>query len=432
MPYVITRNHRKHFRRRIPKLYRSLYPENIKFVQVSLKTDSEITAQQRASQFNQLLEESWRSANISGKAVATPEIEKLTVIANAFGYDYKSTNAIADGSIVETINRLAPLKNDNVTPDTVAALLGKCSAPALPLSKAIEAYFKIEQTNLYNKSEDQIRKWKNPRKRAVNNFIKVCNDIDVSRISREHILKFKAWWSERIQGTEKLSGNAANKDFTHLKCVLRTIEDNQQLGLNIDDLFKRIRFPQIKSQRPPFSTEHIQNQLLNLNNLNGLNDECRWFIFAMADTGARPSELVGLDPNNGDIRLDTDVPYIHIRPDYQKALKTTQSERMIPLVGASLSAFQNLPSGFKKYYRKADTLSNTLNKYLRDNDLLPTPTHCLYSLRHSFEDRLTAVEPPDKLQAALMGHKYNRPRYGDGPSLLQKRKWLDLIAFHVC
>ncbi len=432
MPYVITRNNRKHFKRRIPKLYQGLYPKKVKFVQVSLKTDSETIAQQRALQFNQLLEELWRNSAPSTNEDAIPCIEKLSLIANAHGLDYKNTNEIAKGDLVDAINRLIPLKNEHYdSSSTVAALLGKDDCPALPISKALETYFELEQPNLYNKSDDQVRKWKNPRKRAVNNFITVCGDLDILNISREDVLKLKAWWSERIQGAEKLSGNAANKDFTHLKCILRTLEDNQYGISNTDELFRRIRFPQVKSRRPPFSADFIQSQLLNLSNLNGLNEECRWFIFAMADTGARPSELVGLDVSNGDIRLDTDIPYISIRPDHQKALKTAQSERVIPLVGASLEAFKNLPNGFQNYYRKSDTLSNTLNKYLRDNDLLPTEAHCLYSLRHSFEDRLTAVEPPDKLQAALMGHKYNRPRYGDGPSLVQKQKWLERIAFHV-
>lgn len=151
----------------------------------------------------------------------------------------------------------------------------------------------------------------------------------------------------------------------------------------------------------------------------------------MADTGARPSELVGLNPENGDIRLDTAILNIDIRPESKKGLKTPYSERKIPLTGASLFAFQQLPNGFDHYYRKSDLLSATLNKYLKENSLLPTKKHCVYSLRHSFEDRLTAVEPPDKVQAALMGHKYDRPRNGDGPSLEQKKKWLDKICFDV-
>jgi len=157
-----------------------------------------------------------------------------------------------------------------------------------------------------------------------------------------------------------------------------------------------------------------------------MNDECQLFIYAMADTGARVAELTGLE--EGDIRLFDEVPHIKIRKNAIRSLKTSQSERDIPLVGASLIAFKELPLGFVRYRGKSDLISATINKYLRENNYQPSTRHSLYSLRHSFEDRLTAVEPPDKVQAALMGHKYVRPKYGHGPSLEQKKLWLDKIA----
>ena len=75
--------------------------------------------------------------------------------------------------------------------------------------------------------------------------------------------------------------------------------------------------------------------------------------------------------------------------------------------------------------------STALHKELSARDLLPTEEHVVYSLRHSFKDRLTKVEPPEKVQATIMGHKYSRGCYGDGPSLNQKKKWLDKIALKI-
>ena len=43
--------------------------------------------------------------------------------------------------------------------------------------------------------------------------------------------------------------------------------------------------------------------------------------------------------------------------------------------------------------------------------------------------KVTAVEAPEKLIAALMGHKYSRPKYGAGPSLKQRQEWMEKIAF---
>lgn len=65
---------------------------------------------------------------------------------------------------------------------------------------------------------------------------------------------------------------------------------------------------------------------------------------------------------------------------------------------------------------------------MRNRGLLPSDDHSLYSLCHTFEDRLTAVEAPEKVIDALMGHKWIRPKYGAGPSLAQKQDWLGRIA----
>ncbi|WP_271619240.1 hypothetical protein [Bradyrhizobium sp. CCBAU 51745] len=87
------------------------------------------------------------------------------------------------------------------------------------------------------------------------------------------------------------------------------------------------------------------------------------------------------------------------------------------------------PQGFPPYRDKASTLSATLNKYLFENGLRPTKDHTVYSLRHSFKDRLIAVEAPDSLIDSLMGHKTYKPKYGKGPSLELKLKYLQRIAF---
>ena len=137
----------------------------------------------------------------------------------------------------------------------------------------------------------------------------------------------------------------------------------------------------------------------------------------------------GWKQDSGDIVIDAPIPYIHIRENAIRKLKTPHSERMIPLVGASQRAFQQYLKGLEHYKDKPDTLSTTLNKWFRENDILPSPDHTLYSLRHCFQDRLIAIEAQDRLHAELMGYQFHRPRYGAGASLEQKRAWLENIAF---
>lgn len=419
-----------YFKRRIPAIYRAFYTRE--FIKASLRTDSESIAQQRAQIMNIELEKIWLHLSQHGTRDSEPMYQKAVRLARTSGFQYRHAQEIAQNDIEDIVSRVMALTDDKSLSheQNVQAILGGLPKAALPISEALNEYFSFEKQNLMGRSDAQIRKWENPRKKAIANFITVCGDLDVQSIKRQNILAFREWWHGRIQ-SEGLTANSANKDFSFVAQVISFVSDNRGLSLDMSALMAKIRFTEVASTRRPFKTEFIKNVLLNRKELVGLNNECQLFLFAMADTGARPSELVGLDADNDDIRLDADIPFIYIRPAKNRALKTPQSERKIPLVGSSLFAFKQLPRGFEHYFENSDLLSNTLNKYLRENGKLPTKDHSVYSLRHSFEDRLTAVEPPDKVQAALMGHKYSRPRYGDGPSLKQKKKWLDAICFDV-
>ncbi len=76
-------------------------------------------------------------------------------------------------------------------------------------------------------------------------------------------------------------------------------------------------------------------------------------------------------------------------------------------------------------------MSGTLNKYLEENGLRPTRDFIVYSLRHSFKDRLVTAEAEDSLIDSLMGHRTGEPKYGDGHSLKAKLKYLAGIACPV-
>ena len=63
------------------------------------------------------------------------------------------------------------------------------------------------------------------------------------------------------------------------------------------------------------------------------DDELRWFLALISDTGLRLSEALGL--SCGDVCLDTLHPYVVIEPKPWRRLKTADSERVVPLVGES-------------------------------------------------------------------------------------------------
>lgn len=60
-------------------------------------------------------------------------------------------------------------------------------------------------------------------------------------------------------------------------------------------------------------------------------------------------------------------------------------------------------------------------KTLKSRNLLPTENHKVYSIRHSFEKRMLEAGLDYGLRCKLMGHKNDRPEYGDGGSLEYRR-----------
>lgn len=423
--YLKKRGKKFHFRRRVPTQIQFLFDKNL--IQIPLDTDSESIALQRAQHFNVLLEDFWSDLLNMDKDEVSNAYEQLLFNSKVRRFQYIPKKELVEQTpLYEFINRVNMADS---TQDMFAKelILGGLVSSEITLNKARDEYFSYEQGNLRELSENQIRKWKNPRKKAVRNFIEVIGNKPINEINRKDVLDFRQWWVDRIQN-EDLASNSANKEFGIIRKILSVAKDNQSIELPVDALFKGVSLKKMeKIKRYSFSNEFIKGALLKPQ--GGLNIEAQMLIYAMADTGARISELTGLEAK--DIILDSDIPHIKIRPNQTRILKTSQSERDIPLVGASLYAFQQLGGVFQRYQGKPDLISSTINKYFRENNILPSKHYSLYSLRHSFEDRLTAVEPPDKVQAALMGHKYVRPRYGSGPSLEQKRLWLDKIAFQI-
>ncbi len=132
------------------------------------------------------------------------------------------------------------------------------------------------------------------------------------------------------------------------------------------------------------------------------DDDIRWLIALLSDTGMRLAEAAGLAKE--DVFLDTEMPHVRLCERPWRPLKTRSSERDLPLVGAALwaaqRAYENSPNEylFPRYCSddgcKADYASNTLNKWLRQH----VPSGCVvHSFRHSMRDRLRAVECPSEI-----------------------------------
>ncbi|MBZ9996594.1 tyrosine-type recombinase/integrase [Mesorhizobium sp. BH1-1-4] len=412
--------------RDVPVRYRSV--ESRAEIWVNLNTDVSTLAQQKAPGVWSDLIAGWEAKLDGNTADAEKAFDAAQRLAKARGYRWLTAGDVAGLPRHELLERVEAVRKPNGNLDTkeAAALLGGAKEPEITVNRALELFWEYATTeSTRGASEDQIRRWKNPRIKAIRNFIGVVGDKVLAAITRDDMLDFRDWWSKRIEN-EDMSPGSANKDIGYVENTLRLVNEKKRLGLNLP--FGKLTFKEDDdedSKRHPFSEKWIAEKLMAQDAMSGMNDEARDVVLAMVNTGMRPSEIVGLLPQH--IHLDGPVPYVEIKAEGKKT-KNKPSRRFVPLVGVSLAAMKRHPEGFPTY-RFKDRISDTANKFLRENGLLETEVHTLYGLRHAFEDRMLAAKIDERIRRDLMGHSLGgRQRYGDGAPLATVRKLLAKIA----
>lgn len=423
MSYLTKINKTYYYYRRVPAPLKAYDPRPS--IRISLHTDSFSQAVKLAHARNQEIEVYWNQLKKSGALHNLDKFKAVVDTARAFGFGYYPASELASMPISEIFLRLDSIEKKLKASKQVEAVVGGVPKPTILLSDCFSKYLDFSKNLIMNKTPNQIRKWENPRKKAMRNFIKVTGDKPIIELTRDDTVKVRDALILRVQ-----QGNivpvSANKEIVFTKTVIESVSDNLNLNLDTKHLFRKLILDKgEEGRRLPFETDYIINTLLNEKNLSGLNDEAKAALYIFAETGAGFSELTGLLPK--DIILNHEIPHIVITSGDKHSLKTKYRRRVIPIVGYALDAFKRYPNGFTSYFGKPDNLSNAVNKYLSENKLFPSPKHSAYSLRHSFQDRLLAANAPDRVQADLMGHKFGRPVYGDGASLELKLEWLKKI-----
>jgi integrase len=309
------------------------------------------------------------------------------------------------------------------SPELASALFGTVAPPGIKLSELLDEYCKLNAASLAMKSANQMQKWKVARQTSIQVFMNVNQgDMEISKITRAHVLAYRNHWNQQaVEGNIQIG--SANKYIGRFTSIIKAVAETHQLA--ITSLFEKIYISGEKTgKRPSFETAWVQSVLLAEGALAGLNDEARAIIYLIAETGLRLVEACNLTKST--IKLDHTIPHIQVRPEGRQ-LKTDQSERDIPLVGVALMAMKQHPEGFPRYRDKNATASALINKFLKANFKIEG-SQTLYSLRHTFKNRLRSARCQDEISARLMGHEYDLPEYGE-PSLEDKLYWLQKIAF---
>jgi len=431
-----------HYIRRVPKRFSAI--DDRVWIQVALRTQSLEVAMMRRDALAEADNALWnaRTLEFSGGGaarqawqIADKRYQAAVARAMALGFIYRPVEELATHpDLDEIVERLKAADKGNApSEEKTEALLGGAPEPEdkTCVSEAFELYVsKIAFDDQYNKSDAQRRSWEKTKRTSIGYFIAEMGDLPLVDITRDVATEYRDWWQARMiptkGGSKPITPNTANRHIGNIRSLCKRYFKYRGVT-DYEDPFRDFFFSgKSTAKRASFSNEWVRNRILVPGLFDGLRLELRVIIYVLIETGARLSEIVNL--RSGDIRLQDAVPHIRIRAEQNRELKTGDSEREIPLVGVALPAMKLCPQGFEHYYDRSTLVSANLMKAFKQRELIPSPDHVVYSLRHSFEDRMLEGGLDYGLRCALMGHKNNRPEYGKGGSLEYRREQLLKIA----
>ena len=417
--------------RRVPKAVQHLDRRGV--IRISLSTTDEVEARVAARRLDRELEDLWAALAMGHDTTAAFErYEAAVSVAKMLGFSYRPVREIGAASIEEIVERVLAAKSRRNEPAVVEAILGGAPDPDVMVSDLWKVYHRHRAAELKGMSPRQLEKHRRSRERAMENVQAVLGNMALKDITRGDVRRYRDSWAERVAAGE-ITAETANRGFADVKGMISVVDEALQTEFSTPwrsmNIRRRGKNKEKKRTRPPYSSDFIQTKLLRPGVLNGLNLDARLIVYTMVETGLRLGEACNLRGHGIDVFIDAKIPYVEIEERDDREQKTAYSIRRVPLVGVSLWALRQAKHGFKRYFDKGDSASAVINKFLRENGLRPSPKHSVYSLRHSFQDRLLAAGAPDRLQTDLMGHEFDREVYGEGASMEQKLELLTRIKF---
>ena len=288
------------------------------------------------------------------------------------------------------------------------------------LSQALDLYLRLKGVN-------KAKTFKRGAERNIQSVIDVLGDRPLDEYSSSDAAMYRDYLLKKGLNTASVKRN-----FSTIRSIINlTIQEH---GLECRNAFSKVYLPDLDDvkQRKPIPIENIRQIQKDC---VSYDDEARWLVSLISDTGMRLSEAAGLHVD--DIKLDVDIPHIDLKPHPWRTLKTRGSQRLIPLTKEALWASKRLLEtnndstfAFPRYCNetscKANSASGGLNKWLHQY----VPENCvIHSFRHSLRDRLRAVECPSDIVDAIGGWKTSGVGhgYGNGYPLEVLEKWMNKI-----
>jgi len=284
---------------------------------------------------------------------------------------------------------------------------------------------------LEQKGSGKAKSFRQSAERACGYVIENCGNKPLAGYTRQDALIFRDWLVAR-----GLTGSSVTRNFSYVKAVINFALS--EFALDIRNPFVGVYHDRSKGviTRKPIPLDdlrHVQRECMQI------DDDIRWLVVLVSDTGMRLAEAAGLSVN--DFNLQDDIPFVKVRPHPWRSLKTSASARVIPLSGMALWAAQRILQqmdtstfAFPRYNRGSRTSANSasaaINKWLRNY----VPAGCtMHSFRHSMRDRLRAVQCPADIADQIGGWATDGvgQGYGSGYPIEVLSDWVEKAVVGV-
>ena len=352
----------------------------------------------------------------------------LAIIRGALGSDV--AEQVLAGQVVEysqedyALNELARDIAGKLSDDIVTQIYtGRLKQPTLTLQKALGEYQQYKTDDAGESRELELRVVRLRKDLGAAIGKQRVTDTPLNEITRADANALRDYLLQRMKPS------SVHRYITVVRAAVNYVITEH--SLNIPNVFNGLRIKGASAtvdDRLPMSDQDLAMARPNFD-----DDPVAHALFvALTDTGARLSEITGLEVQDVDLQERS----ITIRPNGVRTLKTKGSQRTLPLSERALELLQEHRRGkgdtqpiFPDYARPRgrDAASAMLMKRLRRS--ITDKKLTMHSLRHRMKDKLRNTGCPEAISLAILGHSTNTvaANYGSGYALEVMREHMERV-----
>ncbi|ANP37180.1 integrase [Phaeobacter gallaeciensis] len=351
------------------------------------------------------------SLRTRSRSIALSRANRAACKLDEYWYHLRTQDAELPGKhlLRHGLTRQAPLLGEDASVTT----------DVLTLSEAVLTYLRL-------KGQGRPETFHRAAHRSCGYVIDVCGDKPLTGYTKADANKFRDALIKR-----GLAGSSITRIFGTVRAVFNFAVAEE--GLSTTAPFANVYYDRSagvsgRSSIPVQDIRTVQGKC------KVIDDEMRWLVAMVADTGMRLAEAAGL--LREDIYRDESGGWVaRIVPHPWRSLKTDSSKRIVPLVGSAEWAADRIHAqetdskfAFPRYNTTGTTNGNSasagLNKWLKA--YVPKGA-TMHGFRHSMRDRLRAVECPSDIVDQIGGWHTDGVGhgYGNGYPIEILRRWLN-------